>query len=87
MPQLELFHIPSPCKGICQNGKNGFCRGCFRSREERFHWMQFSDEEKRYVIKLCKARQHRWLKKQIEIKQQTVSEIKEPTPDMFESES
>jgi len=86
MPQLELFHIPSPCRGICQNGQNGFCRGCFRSREERFHWMQFSDEEKRYVIKLCKARQHRWLKKQIEIKMQKQPAENEVMDDLFGNE-
>ena len=49
--------------------------------------MQFSDEEKRYVIKLCKARQHRWLKKQIETKQASTPEVKEPTPDLFDFES
>lgn len=83
MAQLELFHIPSPCKGICQNGDNGFCRGCFRSRDERFQWMQFNDEQKRQVIKLCKARKYRWVKKQIEIKQAQTPQVKEPTPDLF----
>lgn len=83
MPQLELFHIPSPCKGICQNGINGFCQGCFRSREERFQWMQFSDEKKRHVIKLCKTRKMRWLKKQIETRIQQLPKEDDPTADLF----
>jgi predicted Fe-S protein YdhL (DUF1289 family) len=83
MPQLELFHIPSPCKGVCLNGTNGFCQGCFRSRDERFEWMQFSDEQKRYVIRLCKSRKHRWMKKQIDIKVLQTPVEDDPTDDLF----
>ncbi len=86
MPQLELFHIPSPCKGICQNGENGFCRGCYRSRDERFGWMQYSDEEKRHIIRLCKSRKYRWLKKQIEIRDANATPEKAPTADLFGDE-
>ena len=45
--QLEFFDIPSPCRGICQADDRGFCRGCLRSREERFGWMSMSDAQKR----------------------------------------
>lgn len=54
--QIELFSIPSPCKRICQTDQKGYCLGCFRSRDERFNWMNFSDEQKREVIRLCKQR-------------------------------
>lgn len=83
MPQLELFHIPSPCKGICQNGTNGFCQGCFRSRDERFNWLHFSDEEKRHIIRLCKSRKYRWLKKEIETQIQQLPKDEDPTTDLF----
>ena len=84
MPQLELFHIPSPCKGICVNGTNGFCQGCFRSRDERFYWMKLNDEQKRHVIKLCQSRQHRWLKKQIELNNtDDITNESDPTEDLF----
>ncbi|MBP1129573.1 MULTISPECIES: DUF1289 domain-containing protein [Serratia] len=57
MPQqLEFFDIPSPCRGICQADDRGFCRGCLRSREERFGWMQMSDAQKRDVLRLCRQR-------------------------------
>lgn len=57
MPQqLEFFDIPSPCRGICQADDRGFCRGCLRSREERFGWMQMSDAQKRDVLRLCHQR-------------------------------
>lgn len=54
--QLEFFDIPSPCRGVCESGPNGYCRGCFRSREERFGWTTMSDVEKRRVLHLCHGR-------------------------------
>ncbi|TQI80397.1 hypothetical protein FHU10_4738 [Serratia fonticola] len=54
--QLEFFDIPSPCRGICQADERGFCRGCQRSREERFGWMQMTDAQKRDVLRLCRQR-------------------------------
>nr|CAC9235757.1 Predicted Fe-S protein [Providencia rettgeri] len=44
--QLEFFEIPSPCRGICQSNEQGYCRGCYRTRDERFNWLKFSDTEK-----------------------------------------
>lgn len=54
--QLEFFPVPSPCRSICQADERGYCRGCMRSREERFNWMKFSDAEKRHVLRLCRQR-------------------------------
>ncbi|WP_072032301.1 DUF1289 domain-containing protein [Erwinia sp. 9145] len=54
--QLEFFPVPSPCRGICQSDDRGYCRGCLRSRDERFQWMQFSDAQKREVLRLCHQR-------------------------------
>ncbi|WP_312240422.1 DUF1289 domain-containing protein [Pantoea sp.] len=59
--QLEFFPVPSPCKGICQSDARGYCRGCLRSREERFNWMRYSDAQKRDVLRLCRQR---WLRLQ-----------------------
>ncbi|HBD24087.1 MAG TPA: DUF1289 domain-containing protein, partial [Oceanospirillaceae bacterium] len=42
MEQSELFSAPSPCIGVCENSPKGYCKGCMRSRDERFHWHQFS---------------------------------------------
>ncbi|GLP97219.1 DUF1289 domain-containing protein [Paraferrimonas sedimenticola] len=56
MDQLEFFDIPSPCRGICKVNQRGYCIGCARSREERFNWLQFSDTQKRQVIRLCQSR-------------------------------
>ncbi|MCG8707989.1 DUF1289 domain-containing protein [Brenneria sp. 4F2] len=57
--QLELFAVPNPCRGICQAGDSGFCRGCFRSRNERFTWGQMSDVQKQDVLRLCRQRMKR----------------------------
>ncbi|CAM4096941.1 DUF1289 domain-containing protein [Pseudoalteromonas byunsanensis] len=61
MEQIEIFEIPSPCKGICQVNNRGYCKGCYRSREERFAWNNFSDAQKKRVIALCKQRYKRYL--------------------------
>ncbi|WP_071825347.1 DUF1289 domain-containing protein [Xenorhabdus poinarii] len=60
--QLELFAIPNPCRGICESDPRGFCRGCYRSREERFTWMTLSNSEKRKILRLCHLRYLRMLR-------------------------
>ncbi|MFB1114678.1 DUF1289 domain-containing protein [Dickeya dadantii] len=57
--QLELFPVPNPCRGICQADDRGFCRGCFRSRSERFNWGTMSDAQKQDVLRLCRQRMKR----------------------------
>ncbi len=58
--QLEFFPVQSPCRGICQSDERGYCRGCMRSRDERFSWQTMSDAQKREVLRLCRQR---WLRK------------------------
>lgn len=48
--QLEFFPVASPCRGICQSDERGFCRGCMRSRDERFNWQKMSDAEKQNFV-------------------------------------
>ncbi len=59
MEQLEFFEIPSPCIGVCQTDARGYCKGCLRSRDERFSWLEYSDAKKTDVIRLCKQRMRR----------------------------
>ena len=59
MEQSELFSAPSPCIGVCENSPKGYCKGCMRSRNERFHWHQFSVAEKLHIMKLCARRYQR----------------------------
>ncbi|CAM3739373.1 MULTISPECIES: DUF1289 domain-containing protein [Pseudoalteromonas] len=63
MEQIEIFEIPSPCKGICQVNNRGYCKGCYRSREERFEWNNLNNEQKRKVISLCQQRYKRYLQR------------------------
>lgn len=60
--QLEFFPIQSPCRGICQSDERGFCRGCLRSRDERFNWQSMSDVQKQDVLRLCHQRRLRKLR-------------------------
>ncbi|QEY58764.1 DUF1289 domain-containing protein [Pseudomonas sp. C27(2019)] len=62
MQQLEFFDIPSPCIGVCEANNRGYCKGCFRSRDERLYWLKFSETEKRQVVRLCQQRKARILK-------------------------
>nr|WP_211185893.1 DUF1289 domain-containing protein [Brenneria salicis] len=57
--QLELFVVPNPCRGVCQSDERGYCRGCLRSRNERFSWGQMSDTQKQEVLRLCRQRMKR----------------------------
>jgi len=60
--QLEFFEIPSPCIGVCEVNNKGFCKGCFRSREERLYWLELTAEQKRQVVRLCQSRRARVLR-------------------------
>lgn len=62
MEQIELFQVESPCRGICENSSKGFCKGCLRSREERYQWFRLTDSEKRKVLQICRQRWQRLLK-------------------------
>jgi predicted Fe-S protein YdhL (DUF1289 family) len=55
--QGEFFHTPNPCRSICTVNNKGFCKGCFRSREERFHWNEFSEYQKHLVVQICYGRE------------------------------
>tara|TARA_Y100000034_G_scaffold88525_1_gene106285 strand:- start:1662 stop:1907 length:246 start_codon:yes stop_codon:yes gene_type:complete len=80
MQQIEIFEIPSPCKGICQVNNRGYCKGCYRSRDERFYWNKFTNAEKRKVISLCQQRYKRYLQK----KQQAESQQSTPEQGGFD---
>ncbi|EOL8967651.1 DUF1289 domain-containing protein [Cronobacter dublinensis] len=60
--QLEFFPVPSPCRGICHSDERGYCRGCMRSRDERFNWQKMSDAQKQDVLRLCRQRMLRKLR-------------------------
>lgn len=59
MQQLEFFDIPSPCIRVCEVNNRGYCKGCFRSREERLYWLKLNTTQKRQVLRLCQQRKAR----------------------------
>jgi predicted Fe-S protein YdhL (DUF1289 family) len=63
MEQTELFEAPSPCIGVCENSPKGYCKGCMRSRGERFGWHTMSTGEQLQVMKLCARRYQRMLER------------------------
>lgn len=77
--QTELFAIPSPCRRICETDSRGYCRGCLRSRDERFNWLAFDDGQKREVLRLCQQRRLRLLQA---IKAAAVSDGAAVTPQL-----
>ncbi|OAT37814.1 putative oxidoreductase [Enterobacter soli ATCC BAA-2102] len=36
--------------------ERGYCRGCMRTRDERFNWQNFSDTQKQDILRLCRQR-------------------------------
>ncbi|MEC6831449.1 DUF1289 domain-containing protein [Photobacterium toruni] len=64
MEQLDFFDVPSPCVGCCQVNNRGYCKGCYRSREERFFWQNMTADQKIKVIKLCRQRYLRIMRRQ-----------------------
>lgn len=63
MQQLEFFNVPSPCVGVCTVDERGYCQGCMRKREERFNWLTMTPAEQLHVIKLCRQRYIRKVRK------------------------
>lgn len=59
--QGEFFEIPNPCKKICVANNKGYCKGCFRSREERQNWYNFSEFQRHLVVQACEGRKRRVL--------------------------
>jgi predicted Fe-S protein YdhL (DUF1289 family) len=42
--------IFSPCTGICQLGRDGYCDGCLRSGDEIARWIAMGDRERRHLV-------------------------------------
>lgn len=61
--QLEFFAVPSPCIGVCEAGPRGFCKGCYRSREERLYWLQTDDATRRKIVAACYRRKMQMLRR------------------------
>jgi len=76
--QLEFFEIPSPCVGVCESGPRGFCKGCYRSREERLYWLQIDDGTRRKIISACHRRKQAADKRNRQ-QQENKKEIREPS--------
>lgn len=65
MQQLEFFSLPNPCVGVCEANSKGYCKGCWRTREERQNWQQFSLSEKRRILNLTRLRKHKLIRELI----------------------
>jgi len=84
MNQIEFFDIHNPCIGVCENGANGYCKGCFRSREERQHWNSLENNVKQKIAQVCVSRKRRSQAKRT-AKQDEI--IASPQTDMFAKHS
>ncbi|BDX05626.1 DUF1289 domain-containing protein [Planctobacterium marinum] len=71
MEQLEFFEIPSPCIGVCQVNNKGYCKGCFRSRDERVYWHQVDNAVKQQILNACKQRKKRVMYRKNQAQQNT----------------
>lgn len=87
MQQTKLFeidNIESPCIGICESGARGYCRGCLRSRDERFYWEKLTSEQKIKVISLCGMRKKKLKNKKLKQQEEALMAlIKAEQLDLF----
>ncbi|NTS77820.1 DUF1289 domain-containing protein [Catenovulum sp. SM1970] len=86
MQQTELFDIDAknPCIGVCQSGKRGYCKGCLRSREERFYWDNLSQGQKIKVLTLCEMRKKKLNNKKMKQKEaELLAEINASAPEQL----
>jgi predicted Fe-S protein YdhL (DUF1289 family) len=42
--------ILTPCIGVCELGRDGYCVGCLRSVEEITRWSTMSDAERHHIV-------------------------------------
>lgn len=42
--------ILSPCIGICELDREGYCKGCLRTGEEIAHWISMGDSERQRLV-------------------------------------
>ncbi|MEW9797250.1 DUF1289 domain-containing protein [Alteromonas sp. CYL-A6] len=84
--QLEFFTVPSPCIGVCEADPRGYCKGCFRSREERLYWLKVDDATRRKIVAACYRRKQQALrrKRQEDIAASQSEEMIQP--DLFGSQ-
>lgn len=58
-PPTEEAAIASPCIDICSMDEpTGFCRGCYRTRDEIASWPLLNNEEKRAILKQLDERKN-----------------------------
>ena len=81
--QGEFFDIPSPCKRICQMNNKGYCIGCFRSRDERLYWNDFTPFQKQLVVNLCEKRRLKVLSVKAEQQTQLEEKLAQAQLDLF----
>lgn len=64
--------VRAPCVKVCEiDPATQFCRGCFRTQEERDWWVAYADDQQREVLRRCEQR-----------REALASGIGEPAPSM-----
>jgi predicted Fe-S protein YdhL (DUF1289 family) len=47
---LAQLPILSPCIGICELDRDGYCKGCLRSGDEIARWVSMGEVERRRLV-------------------------------------
>ncbi len=50
----------NPCIRKCEYDDNNICTACFRTKKEIFFWGDYSDDEKREILKLTGIRRREY---------------------------
>lgn len=50
MTRTIVLPILSPCIGICELDREGYCKGCLRTGDEIARWISMNDAERQHLI-------------------------------------
>jgi predicted Fe-S protein YdhL (DUF1289 family) len=89
--QLEFFDVPSPCVGVCESDKKGYCLGCMRTRDERKDWINLDNDNKQKIIKRCiqrkKRQDNKKLIKTVEVSAEKIDQHQVEQPSLLDPPS
>lgn len=52
--------ILSPCVGICELDRDGYCRGCLRTGDEIARWVAMSDQDRQRLMTEVLPQRESW---------------------------
>lgn len=52
--------IVSPCIGICELDRDGYCKGCLRTGDEIARWVSMGDQDRQRLLEEVLPQRETW---------------------------